>query len=69
MADKHFGIMALALGLDAVYAVAHPHNSIGGNGVDFRTPVPEPTEPNEYLENNGSLIEGTATAAEIAKLF
>jgi hypothetical protein len=70
MADKHFGIMALALGLDAVYAVATPIVSTGGNGVDnLNSQVNKEESLLEVEAQNSSLIEGKATATEIGKLF
>jgi hypothetical protein len=69
MADKHFGIMALALGLDAVYAVATPIVSTGGNGVDMKSQVNKEESTLEVEAINSSLIEGVATATEIGKLF
>lgn len=69
MADKHFGIMALALGLDAVYAVATPIVSTGGNGVDMNSQVNKEESLLEVEAINSSLIEGKATATEIGKLF
>ena len=69
MADKHFGIMALALGLDAVYAVATPIVSTGGNGVDMKSQANKEELPHEVEAINSSLIEGVATATEIGKLF
>ncbi|AFZ04517.1 hypothetical protein [Calothrix sp. PCC 6303] len=60
MADKHFGVMALALGLDAVYAVATPLTIAGGSLKEVS---------NQVEEEDSSLIEGKVTATEIGKLF
>ena len=69
MADKHFGIMALALGLDAVYAVATPIVSTAGNAVDMNSQVNKEESHIKVDAPNSSLIEGKATATEIGKLF
>lgn len=64
MADKHFGVMALALGLDAVYAVSTPLTFAGG-GLKPGTDGEEVSNEDE----DSSLIEGKVTATEIGKLF
>ncbi len=66
MADKHFGVMALALGLDAVYAVAPPLTLAGGS---LKSEMVEEEVSNEIEEEDSSLIEGKVTATEIGKLF
>jgi hypothetical protein len=66
MADKHFGVMALALGLDAVYAVSTPFTLAGGG---LKPEVVEEEVSNEVEEEDSSLIEGKVTATEIGKLF
>ncbi len=63
MADKHFGVMALALGLDAGYVVTTIAN---GNGHKM---VVEDKDEDKPLDNNSSLICGQVTAAEISQLF
>jgi hypothetical protein len=64
MADKHFGVMALALGLDAVYAVATPIA-----GASLNPQIGEEEVSDETEEIDSSLIEGKVTATEIGKLF
>jgi hypothetical protein len=66
MADKHFGVMALALGLDAVYAVATPLTLAGGS---LKSGVAGEEVSDEVEEEDSSLIEGKVTATEIGKLF
>lgn len=67
MADKHFGVMALALGLDAVYAVSTPLTLAGGSGL--KPELSEKEVSDETDEHDASLIEGKVTATEIGKLF
>jgi hypothetical protein len=66
MADKHFGVMALALGLDAVYAVATPLTLAGGG---LKPEVSEEEVSDETEERDSGLIEGKVRATEIGKLF
>jgi hypothetical protein len=66
MADKHFGVMALALGLDAVYAVATPLTIAGGS---LKSEVAGEEVSDEVEEEDSSLIEGKVRATEIGKLF
>ncbi|WP_413176344.1 hypothetical protein [Anabaena azotica] len=76
MAEKHFGILALTLGLDN-HVVAHipsllsPQITLNGNGghasVSSVTEVEAAQE--ESAVEDSSLISGQASAAEIGNLF
>jgi hypothetical protein len=58
--------MALALGLDAVYAVATPLTIAGGS---LKSEVAGEKVSDEVEEEDSILIEGKVTATEIGKLF